>query len=234
MLENINWNEIALVLEDFIKNFVRLCKLLGAGGLVSLKVFFLTLIFSLPFGLLIAFGRMSEKKWINGPVRLFILIMRGTPLLLQLIFVYFTPSYLPEPIRINLDRFTAAIIAFSFNYSAYFAEIYRGGIESISQGQYEAAAVLGFTKIQTFIRIILPQVIKRILPSISNEVITLVKDTALVMSLGISELYRAARNEAARVFSTSPIFIAGLFYLLMNYVVTKVFDKIEKKLSYYR
>ena len=154
--------------------------------------------------------------------------------MLQLIFIYFAPSYMPEGFRINLDRFVAAIIAFSLNYSAYFAEIYRGGIESIPQGQYEAAAVLGFTKSQTFFKIILPQVIKRILPSVANEVITLVKDTALVTTLGISELFRAARNESARVSSTTPLFIAGLFYLIMNFFVTKVFDKIERKLGYYR
>jgi len=161
--------------------------------------------------------------------------MRGTPLLLQIIFVYFAPSFmLPEGFRLNLDRFVAAIIAFSLNYAAYFAEIYRGGIESIPQGQYEAAAVLGFTRAQTFTRIILPQVIKRILPPISNEVITLVKDTALVQVLGISELFRVAKNESSRIFSTTPIFIAGLFYLVMNWVVTKVFHFSEDKLSYYK
>ena len=161
--------------------------------------------------------------------------MRGTPLLLQIIFVYFAPSFmLPEGLKLNLDRFVAAIIAFSLNYAAYFAEIYRGGIESIPQGQYEAAAVLGFTKVQTFTRIILPQVIKRILPPISNEVITLVKDTALVQVLGISELFRVAKNESSRIFSTTPIFIAGLFYLMMNWVVTKVFHFTENKLSYYK
>ena len=141
---------------------------------------------------------------------------------------------LPEGFQLNLDRFVAAIIAFSLNYAAYFAEIYRGGIESIPQGQYEAAAVLGFSKSQTFTRIILPQVIKRILPPISNEVITLVKDTALVQVLGISELFRVAKNESSRIFSTTPIFIAGLFYLVMNWVVTKVFHFTEDKLSYYK
>ena len=161
--------------------------------------------------------------------------MRGTPLLLQLWFIYYAPYYLvPEGIKINLNRFVATIIAFSLNYAAYFAEIYRGGIESISQGQYEAAAVLGFTRTQSFFRIILPQVTKRILPAVSNEVITLVKDTALAMSLGISELFRVAKNEATRVFSMTPIFIAGLFYLVMNWFVTKFFDKFEKKLSYYK
>jgi polar amino acid transport system permease protein len=218
-------------------NSIRIIKLLALllnGALTSLQIFFLTLLFSLPLGLLIALGRMAPQKWINAPIKLFILIMRGTPLLLQLIFVYFAPFYmLPEGFKFSLPRFTAAIIAFSLNYAAYFAEIYRGGIESISQGQYEAAAVLGFTKTQTFFRIILPQVIKRILPPICNEVITLVKDSALVQILGISELFRVAKNESSRIFSTTPLFVAGLLYLFMNWIVTRVFETAEKKLSYY-
>ncbi len=214
---------------------IKLLSLLLTGALTSLQIFFLTLLFSLPLGLLIALGRMAPQKWINAPIKLFILIMRGTPLLLQLIFVYFAPFYmLPEGFKFSLPRFTAAIIAFSLNYAAYFAEIYRGGIESIPRGQYEAAAVLGFTKAQTFFRIILPQVIKRILPAICNEVITLVKDSALVQILGISELFRVAKNESSRIFSTTPLFVAGLFYLFMNWIVTKVFETAEKKLSYYR
>ena len=219
---------------EFGTQLLKQVSLLGTGALTTLRIFFLTLLFSLPLGLLIALARMAPQKWLNTPVKLFILIMRGT-LILQLIFFYFAPFYmLPEGLRFTLPRFTAAVLAFSLNYAAYFAEIYRGGIESIPQGQYEAAAVLGFTKSQTFFRIILPQVIKRILPPVSNEVITLVKDTALITVLGISELFRVARNEANRLFSTSPLFIAGLFYLFMNWIVTKVFDAAEKKLSYYR
>jgi len=168
------------------------------------------------------------------PIKLYILIMRGTPLMLQLFFVYFVPSYLPGILRFSLDRFVAAILAFSLNYAAYFAEIYRAGIESIPQGQYEAAAVLGLTKLQTFFRIILPQVIKRILPPVSNEVITLVKDTALVQVIGVSEMFRVAKNEASRISSVTPLFTAGVFYFFMNWAVTKVFDICEKKLSYYR
>mgnify|MGYP000846265024 FL=1 len=212
-------------------------KLLGfllQGALVSLQVFFLTLLFSLPLGLIVAFGRMSKKKWISAPVKFYILIMRGTPLILQLFFIYFVPSYLPGILKFNLDRFVAAILAFSLNYAAYFAEIYRAGIESIPQGQYEAAAVLGLTKLQTFFRIILPQVIKRILPPVSNEVITLVKDTALVQVIGVSEMFRVAKNEASRISSVTPLFTAGVFYFFMNWAVTKVFDICEKKLSYYR
>lgn len=216
-------------------SLVKLVNLLLGGAVTSIRIFIYTLIISLPLGLAVALGRMSKKPWIRGPIKFYILVLRGTPLLLQIIFVYFAPSFmLPEGLRLNLDRFVAAIIAFSLNYAAYFAEIYRGGIDSIPQGQYEAAAVLGFTKTQTFTRIILPQVIKRILPPVSNEVITLVKDTALVQILGISELFRVAKNESSRIFSTTPIFIAGLFYLVMNWVVTKVFHVSEKKLSYYK
>lgn len=224
------WQSILFLLEDAL----RLLKLLGTGALTSLEIFFLTLIFSLPLGLVIAFGRMSKNKIVSNIIKGFILVMRGTPLMLQLIFIYYAPAYFPEGYRINIDRFMAAIVAFSLNYAAYFAEIYRAGIESISQGQYEAAAVLGLTKAQSFFKIILPQVIKRILPPVANEVITLVKDTALVTTLGISELFRAARNESSRVSATSPLFVAGLFYLLMNSVVTRIFDKFEKKLNYYK
>lgn len=214
---------------------LRLLTLLFNGVVTSLQIFFLTLLLALPLGLLTALGRMASKKWISMPIRLYILVMRGTPLLLQLIFVYFAPFYMmPAGLKFSLPRFTAAIIAFSLNYAAYFAEIYRGGIESISSGQYEAAAVLGFTRTQTFFKIILPQVVKRILPPISNEVITLVKDTALVQILGISELFRVAKNESSRIFSTTPLFAAGIFYLFLNWIVTKIFERAEKKLSYYR
>lgn len=201
-----------------------------SGTFVSLKVFFLTLLFSLPLGLVISFGRMSKKSIINAPVRFFLLIIRGTPLILQLIFVYFAPYYL---FKLSYDRFTAVIIAFSINYAAYFAEIFRGGIESISKGQYEACKVLGFTKAQTFFRIILPQVFKRILPASGNEVITLVKDTALAQTIGVAELFRVAQNAASRQFSTMPIFVAGIFYFLMNWGVSWVFSRLEKKFDYY-
>ncbi|MDR2743147.1 MAG: amino acid ABC transporter permease [Treponema sp.] len=222
------------------------------GAWISLKVFFLTLLFSIPLALLVTFGRMSKNPLIHGVVSFYLLIMRGTPLILQLIFIYFAPKYLyiflnnsfsalivsggfwnGVRIALSYNRFTAVVIAFSLNYAAYFAEIYRGGIESIAGGQYEAAKVLGFTRSGTFIRIILPQVVKRILPASGNEVITLVKDTALAQVIGVAELFHAAQNAAAREFSTMPIFVAGLFYLIMNWVVTVVFARIEKKLSYY-
>lgn len=201
------------------------------GTLVTLQIFFMTLVFSLPLGLLISFGRMSKNRLLSEVIKIYIDIMRGTPLILQLIVVYFAPDDL---FGLNIDRFVAAIIAFVLNYSAYFAEIFRGGIQSMPRGQYEAAEVLGFTRMQTFTGIILPQVIKRILPPVSNEVITLVKDTALVQTLGVSELYRVAKNEASRVSTTTPLFIAGVFYFVMNWVVTRVFHFTEKKLDYYK
>jgi polar amino acid transport system permease protein len=222
----------------------------GAG--TSLEVFFLTLLFSIPLALPVTFGRMSHNKVVCAITKFYLLIMRGTPLILQLIFIYFAPKYLYAFLDTSLshiitsagfwsglklvlsyNRFTAVIIAFALNYAAYFAEIYRGGIESIPRGQYEAAKVLGFTNGQTFGRIILPQVIKRILPAAGNEVITLVKDTALAQVIGVAELFHAAQNAAAREFSTTPIFMAGLFYLIMNWAVSITFARCEKKLSYY-
>lgn len=201
------------------------------GSFTSLKIFILTLLFSLPFGFVVAKGRMSKITLLNKAVNLYIQIMRGTPLILQLIFVYFAPYYL---FKTSYDRFTAVILAFSLNYSAYFAEIYRGGIQAIPKGQYEACRVLGFSRAHTFFRIILPQVIKTILPSLSNEVITLVKDTALAQTIGVGELFRIAQTSASRQFSTLPIFIAGIFYFIMNYLVSKGFEAFEKRLSYYK
>ena len=174
---------------------------------------------------------VSKNRLLAASVNLYLLVMRGTPLILQLIFVYFAPYYL---FGLSSGRFAAVIIAFSVNYAAYNAEIYRGGIESIPKGQYEAAKVLGFTRSQTFFRIILPQVVKRIIPSMGNEVITLVKDTALAQTIGVAELFRAAQNASARQFSTLPIFVAGVFYFVMNWVVSAAFARAEKRLSYYR
>lgn len=218
-----------------LDGLLNIIKLLFQGTITTLEVFFLTLIMALPLGLFVALARKSSKKWISEPIKLYILVVRGTPLLLQIIFIYFGPYYmLPEGMKINMNRFVAAIVAFVLNYAAYFAEIYRGGIESIDKEQYEAASVLGFTKFQTFTKIILPQVINRILPSTSNEVITLVKDTSLVQIVGISELFRQAQNSSSKYFSTTPIFIAGLFYLVMNWMVTKVFNNIEERMNYYK
>lgn len=210
---------------------VQMLMLMLEGTLTSLRIFFLTLIFSLPLGFVVAKGRMSRNWLLRSIVNLYIQIMRGTPLILQLIFVYFAPFYV---FGVSYDRFTAVIIAYVVNYSAYFAEIYRSGLQSIEKGQYEASRVLGFSKAHTFFFIVLPQVIKRILPSLANEVITLVKDTALAQTIGVAELFRVAQNASAREFSTVPIFVAGIFYFVMNFIVSKVFDLFEKKLSYYR
>lgn len=209
----------------------RMLILMLEGTLTSIRIFFLTLIFSLPLGFVVAKGRMSRNWLLRSIVNLYIQIMRGTPLILQLIFVYFAPFYV---FGVSYDRFTAVIIAYVVNYSAYFAEIYRSGLQSIEKGQYEASRVLGFSRAHTFFFIVLPQVIKRILPSLGNEVITLVKDTALAQTIGVAELFRVAQNASAREFSTVPIFVAGIFYFVMNFIVSKVFDLFEKKLSYYR
>ena len=198
---------------------------------MSLRIFFSTLVFALPLGLLVSLGRMSKIKIINWPVRLFILIMRGTPLMLQLLFVFYG---LKPLFGIQLDRVIAAQVAFALNYAAYFAEIYRGGIESIPDGQYEAAKVLGFNKKQTFFRIILPQVVKRIIPPMGNEFITLVKDTSLAQVIAVVELLKVTNNWVSSAVSMVPFVIAAVFYLVMNGVVTRCFTIAEKRLSYYR
>ena len=201
------------------------------GTLMTLRIFFSTLVFALPLGLLVSLGRMSKIKIINWPVRLFILIMRGTPLMLQLLFVFYG---LKPLFGIQLDRVIAAQVAFALNYAAYFAEIYRGGIESIPDGQYEAAKVLGFNKKQTFFRIILPQVVKRIIPPMGNEFITLVKDTSLAQVIAVVELLKVTNNWVSSAVSMVPFVIAAVFYLVMNGVVTRCFTIAEKRLSYSR
>ena len=207
---------------------------LGSGMLKSMGIFFLTLIFSLPLGLLVSFGRMSKNAVLRTIVKIYISIMRGTPLMLQLLVVYFGPYFL---FGMNIGgsyRFTAIIIGFSVNYAAYFAEIYRSGIESMPVGQYEAAKMLGYSKGKTFFKIILPQVIKRILPSITNEVITLVKDTSLSFALAYAEMFTIAKQIAAKETSFVPFIVAAIFYYIFNLVVALVMERIEKKLSYYR
>lgn len=201
------------------------------ASIVTLEVFFLTLLFSLPLGLVFAAARMSRRKWLRIPMESFLLIIRGTPLILQLIFFYFVP---PDLLGIGLPRFWAAILAFSINYAAYFAEIFRGGIQAIDPGQIEAAKVLGFGKMQTFFRITLPQVVKIILPSMGNEFMTLVKDTALAQTIGVAEIFRLANTSASGNFSTLPIIIAGIFYFAMNGIVSLGFSYLSRKLSYYK
>ena len=218
----------------YFNNPEALLKLILAmqdGFANTLTIFFLTLVFSIPLGMVIALLRMSKRKLISVPVSLYILVMRGTPLMLQIFAIYFA---IPMVFHQNLDRMTATILAFSINYAAYFAEIFRGGIMSIPVGQHEAAKVLGFTKAQTFFTVVLPQVVKRVLLPVSNEVITLVKDTSLANIIAVSELFRAAKNEASRTASVEPLFVAGLFYLLMNGVVTLVFSYLTRRYEYYK
>ena len=206
-----------------------------AGGMIkTIGIFILTLLLSLPLGLIVSFGRMSKNRVLSGFIKIYISIMRGTPLMLQLLVVYFGPYYL---FGINIGgayRFIAIIIGFVLNYAAYFAEIYRSGIESMPIGQYEAAEVLGFSKNQTFFKIILPQVIKRILPAVTNEVITLVKDTSLAFSLAYMEMFTIAKQIAAAQTTMMPFVVAAIFYYVFNFIVAFVMERIEKKLSYYR
>ena len=206
-----------------------------AGGMgTSIQIFAVTLIFSLPLGLLVAFGRMSKNGMIRNLVKVYISIMRGTPLMLQLMVVYFGPYYL-FGIKVGSSyRLWATFIGFTVNYAAYFAEIHRSGIQSMPVGQYEAAYILGYSRIQTFFRIILPQVIKRILPSITNEVITLVKDTSLAFTLSVVEMFSVAKALAASQTSMIPFVAAGLFYYIFNLIVAGGMEWLEKKLDYYR
>jgi len=207
---------------------------LSEGMLVSAEIFALTLIFSLPLGLIVAFGRMSKNIIIRNIIKCYISLMRGTPLMLQLMLVYFGPYFI---FKISLSqnyRFIAVIIAFSLNYAAYFAEIYRGGIESMPVGQYEAAKLLGYNKFHTFIKIILPQVIKRILPSVTNEIITLIKDTSLAFVISVSEMFTAAKAIASAQANVMPFIIAGVYYYVFNFLVAMAMEWIEKKLSYYK
>ena len=212
-------------------NYQVLLSQMLEGTLMSLRIFFSTLLFSLPLGLLVALGRMSKNPIINLPVRFYILVMRGTPLMLQLLFIFYG---LKPNFGIQLDRVISAQVAFALNYAAYFAEIFRGGIEGIPQGQHEAAKVLGFTKKQTFFRIVLPQVVKRIIPPMGNEFITLVKDTSLAQAIGVVELLRITENWVSSAVDMTPFLIAGIFYLVMNGIVTRCFTVAEKRLSYYR
>lgn len=212
----------------------EILKQLGEGMVTTVEIFVLTLLLSLPLGLIVAFGRMSKNVIIRAITKIYISVMRGTPLMLQLLVVYFGP-YLLFGIQISSEyRFPATIIAFVINYAAYFAEIYRGGIESMEKGQYEAAQILGFTKSQAFIRIILPQVVKRVLPSITNEAITLVKDTSLAFAISVTEMFTIAQRIASAKSSMIPYAAAALFYYIFNYVVAFAMERIEKKFDYYK
>ena len=204
------------------------------GMFATLGIFILTLVFSLPLGLVITFIRMSKVKLLQWIAKIYISIMRGTPLMLQLLVVFFGPYYL---FGISLSysyRFYAVIIGFALNYAAYFAEIYRAGIEAVPAGQYEAAEVLGYSKTQTFVRIIFPQMVKRVMPPVTNEVITLVKDTSLAFALAYTEMFTLAKQVAATNASIMPLFVAGVFYYIFNFLVAWIMEQIEKSMQYYR
>lgn len=213
-----------------LPDIVKLTGFMLEASAVTAKIFFLTLLFGLPLGLIVCLGRMSAPAILKLPIRAYLLIMRGTPLLLQLMFFLYAPYYI---FGVRLDRTVAGVLAFALNYAAYFAEIYRGGLESIPEGQKEAATVLGFSKTQTFFKIVLPQVIKRILPPMGNEFMTLVKDTALIQIIGVAEIYKLATQTMSREVSVIPLVLAGAFYLVMNGIVSKCFGSAEKRLSYY-
>ena len=207
---------------------------LGEGLLVSLGIFAITLLFSLPFGLLVAFGRMHKNPLISGIIKIYISFMRGTPLMLQLFMVYYGPYYI---FKVSLHpgyRMTAVYIGFILNYAAYFAEIYRSGIQSMNRGQYEAAEILGYSKMQCFFRIILPQVWKKILPSITNEVISLVKDTSLAFSISVMEMFTQAKALSSSQSSMFPLIMAGVLYYIFNFVVAFIMEQMEKKMAYYQ
>ncbi|MBE5981707.1 MULTISPECIES: amino acid ABC transporter permease [Lacrimispora] len=214
--------------------FTKILTQLAGGMWVSIQIFLVTLIFSLPLGLLVSFGRMSKNRVIEAIVKFYISVMRGTPLMLQLMVVYFGPYYLFGVKVGNGYRLWAAFIGFVINYAAYFAEIYRSGIQSMPAGQYEAAKLLGYSKNQTFFRIIFPQVVKRILPSVTNEVITLVKDTSLAFTISVLEMFAVAKALASSQTSLIPFVAAGLFYYVFNLVVAMLMEYIEKRMNYYQ
>lgn len=207
--------------------------MLGQGFGVTLQIFFLTLVGSLPLGVVVALARMSRVKPIALIMKFYISVMRGTPLMLQMFFIYFAPYYI-FGIPLSMEsKFSATIVAFIINYAAYFAEIYRSGIQSIPRGQYEAAEVLGYSRLQTFMKIVLPQVIKRILPAMGNEIITLVKDTSLAFAIGVAEMFSTAKALVASQVSMLPFVFAAVFYWIFNFVVEVVLGRVEKKMGYY-
>lgn len=205
-----------------------------SGMGVTVSIFLLTLLFSIPLGLPITLARMNKNKVLSAIAGIYISVMRGTPLMLQIIVIYFLPFY---GFGINVTagyRFVAVIIAFSLNYAAYFAEIYRSGIQSIPKGQYEAAQILGYSPSQTFIRIVMPQMFKRVLPAMTNEIITLVKDTSLSFAIATAEMFTMAKQIAAKEASLMPLMAAGVFYYVFNFIVAIICKKVEKKYDYYK
>ena len=214
-------------------DLVTMITTMGSGFGKTCAIFFLTLLFSLPLGMVIAFLRMSESKIVSNVARFVISVLRGTPLMLQLIAVTYGPLYLFD-LPVSRNKLIPVVIAFAINYAAYFAEIYRSGIESMPVGQYEAADILGYKKIQTFFHIILPQVIKRIMPSITNEVVTLVKDTSMAFTVSYQELFTIGKQIANSETSFMPFVVAGVFYFVFNAIVDYAMGKVEKSMNYYK
>ena len=196
-------------------------------------IFFLTLLFALPLGLIVSLLRMSKNKVVSSIMKVYISVLRGTPLMLQLLAVTYGPYYL-FGMGVSRNKLIPVVIAFAVNYAAYFAEIYRGGIESIPVGQYEAATVLGYTRVQTFMRVILPQVVKRIMPSVTNEIVTLVKDTSIAFTVSYQEMFTIGKQIANSQTSFVPFVVAGVFYYVLNFVVDRVMGRVEKRLDYYQ
>ena len=208
-------------------------QMLGQGFLVSLQLFVLTLLGSIPLGIPVAFMRMSKIAPLRWIARIYISVMRGTPLMLQMFAIYFAPYYVFGISLTPDSKWTACVVAFIINYAGYFAEIYRSGLQSIPRGQYEAAEVLGYSRMQTFLYIVMPQVAKRILPAMGNEIITLVKDTSLAFSISYVEMFTIAKQIAAAKTTMVPFVAAGIFYYIFNFVVAWVMELLEKKFSYY-
>lgn len=213
-----------------IKQIVNVAKILFSGIGVSLEIFILTLILAVPLGIIVALFRNSKCKIISYIMKLYILLIRGTPIMLQIIVVYFAPYYI---FKVSYDRFSAIIIAFVINYAAYFSEIFRSGINSIPKGQKEAAYTLGFSKTKTFFLILLPQIVKIVLPPISNEVVSLLKTTSLAQIIGVTEMFALAQKQASYNFSVIPLCIAGVYYLILTFIVSVLFNRAEKKMEYY-
>ena len=215
-------------------SFGTLIAQLGSGMLTSIEIFVLTLLGSLPLGLFIALGRMSRNFILRNLMRIYISVLRGTPLMLQVMVMFWGPYYI-FGISIGSEyRFKAAIIAFVLNYAAYFAEIYRAGIEAVAKGQYEAASVLGYSRAQTFLRVVLPQMVRHVIPPVTNEMITLIKDTSLAFAIAVTEMFTVAKSLASAQTSMVPYLAAAIFYYLFNLIVAAGMERAEKKLAYYR
>ena len=204
-----------------------------SGLLVSAEIFAFTLLLALPLGLVVALGRMSGNPLVSTAFRLYISVVRGTPLMLQILFVYFAPYYLFGCSLARYPRLLATVLAFSMNYAAYFAEIYRGGILAVDKGQWEAAKALGMSRGRTFFRVVLPQMVKRVIPAIGNEVITLVKDTSLAFTIAVTEMFTLAKQLSSANTTMMPLIAAGVFYYVFNYIVAWTMERIEKRFAYY-